>query len=332
MTFEITPGAITQRRIEPGPLSETEKEMRKIAVRLLEEGRVDAVIGYRQGSLPQITRAFMATTPAQADELIFNRHCRLNLAAYLTPERLGRIGSARKTSGNEKIGDKKSGKVAVVAKGCDSRNLVIQIQENRYAREDIHIIGVPCSGMLDKAALARGEEVLQSNCTTCIRRNPVIHDDLAGDPVPELDLEMDTEKGRFADVEAINAMAPQDKADFFKEMVSGCTRCYACRNACPLCYCPTCFVDEARPQWVGKTVDPTDVMTYHIIRAFHDAGRCTDCGACEAACPMSIPMRHFTRKTVADTVAAFGCESGMDLNLRPPLDRFDLKDPEDFIR
>jgi formate dehydrogenase subunit beta len=297
-------------RVETGAVGQTEKEIRKIAARLLEEGKVDAVIGYRQGSLPHITQAVMARTPDQAAELVFNRHCRLNLAAYLTPERLGK------------------GRVAVVAKGCDSRNMVIQIQENRYPREDIYVIGVPCTGMLDKTALATGE--LQSNCTTCISRNPVIHDEMAAAAVPEL--ETNPEGGRFADVEEIEAMPPREKAAFFAELISACTRCYACRNACPLCYCPTCFVDGARPQWVGKTIDPTDVMTYHLVRAFHDAGRCTDCGACEAACPMGIPVRRFTRKTIRDTVAAFGCESGMDLNLRPPLDRFELKDPEDFIR
>ena len=294
-------------------LAETQKEIRHIAARLLKEKTVDAVIGYRQGSLPHITQAFMARTPQEAETLVFNRHCRLNLAAYLTPERMGK-------------GD--TGKLAVVAKGCDSRNMVTQIQENRYARENVHIIGVPCTGMLDKSKLAAGEEALQSNCTTCIARNPVIHDEMAADPVPELELGSE----RFADVRRIEAMAPDEKAAFFEEIVSGCTRCYACRNACPLCYCPTCFVDESRPQWVGKTIDPTDVLTYHLVRAFHDAGRCTDCGACEAACPMNIPMRHFTRKTVSDTVRAFGCETGMDLNLRPPLDRYDLKDPEEFIR
>lgn len=285
------------------PLIDIQKEIRKTAVRLLKEKTVDAVIGYRQGSLPHITQAFMARTPEQADRLVFNRHCRLNLAAYLTPERM-------------KKGD--AGRIAIVAEGCDSRNLVIQIQENRYARDDIYIIGVPCTGMLDKAGLAAGEEVLQSNCTTCIARNPVIHDELAGPSVPELEFGTDPETSRFADVEAIQTMAPAEKAVFFEELVSGCTRCYACRNACPLCYCPTCFVDEARPQWVGKTIDPTDVMTYHLVRAFHDAGRCTDCGACEAACPMGIHMRHFTRKTISDTVAAFGCETGMDPDLRPP--------------
>ena len=86
----------------------------------------------------------------------------------------------------------------------------------------------------------------------------------------------------------------------FEELIAPCIRCYACRNACPLCYCPTCFVDESRPQWVGKSHDRTDTRTFHFLRAYHCAGRCTDCGACERACPVGIKVRQFTKKLEKD--------------------------------
>lgn len=312
--------------------------IRSMAQSLLETGKVDAVIGFRQGSLPYLPEACIATTPEQASELIFNSHCRMNLSVYLTPERF--TGSA--------------GKVAIVAKGCDSRNIVTQIQENRFSREQVHIIGVPCSGVADKSRVAIADritaiseqentltiiselgetvlskaETLQDNCRTCIARNPVVYDELAGNSVEELTLGTE----RFADVEEIASKSPEEKEALFRDLVSSCTRCYACRNACPLCYCPTCFVDESTPQLADKTVDSADVMTYHLVRAFHGAGRCTDCGACEAACPMDIKIRHFTRKTIRDVKAAYGSDTGMDLAVRPPLDRFDLKDPESFIQ
>lgn len=326
----------------------TEK-LRAIARSLLENGQVDAVVGFRQGSLAHLTEPFMAVTPDQTDQLVFNSACRMNLAVYLSPKLFqpGRFTPDRPG---------KEVRVAVTAKGCDSRNMVTQIQENRYQRDQVHIIGLPCTGMADKVKLLAAapdgidtvteqgdklilsrngqdtvvskSEVLQSNCRTCISRNPVIWDEMAEEPVPQ----PDPGEERFSDVARIEAMTPADKADYFNTLVSGCTRCYACRNACPLCYCPVCFVDESRPQWVGKTVAPGDVMAYHLVRAFHDAGRCTDCGACEAACPMDIPIRAFTRKTIKDAKEAFGWETGMDPELRPPLDCFDLGDPEDFIR
>lgn len=290
-----------------------ESSIIEIARNLLEKGEVDGVIGYRRATLPHMTEPFMAETPEAAEQLVFNRNCRMNLAVYLTPQLF-----------------KSKKRVAVTAKGCDSRNMVTQIQENRYTREQLYIIGVPCTGMTDKTKALSDlptDEILQANCRTCVSRNPVISDALAGEPVEELSLG----ESRFEDVATIESMTSAAKEAYFKEMLSACTRCYACRNACPLCYCSTCFVDESSPQWVGKTVAPTDVMAYHLVRAFHDAGRCTDCGACEAACPMGIPVRTFTRKTIRDAKAAYGWETGMDLYLRPPLDRFGLKDPEDFI-
>ena len=148
--------------------------------------------------------------------------------------------------------------------------------------------------------------MLQHNCTLCIHRNPVIHDELAGDPVPE-----QTGVDRYADVRAVEAMTPEQRWKYFEDLIAPCIRCYACRNACPLCYCPTCFVDESRPQWVGKSQDPSDVRTFHFLRAYHCAGRCTDCGACERACPVGINMRMFTKKLEKDCLDLFGWEAGL---------------------
>ncbi|PID78040.1 MAG: 4Fe-4S ferredoxin [Deltaproteobacteria bacterium] len=309
-------------------------KIREISKKLLSDGTVDIVVGFRKGSLGYMSEPYIARTEEAAEELVFDCNCRMNLANYITG---------------------KSGKIGIVAKGCDSRNITTHIVENKIRRDQLYIIGVPCTGMADKNALLKlaegdiqsveddsetitikGEgfekkvaksEILQANCKTCIRRNPVIYDELVADEVPELEL-----TDRFSDVEKIESMDVDKRWKFFTELLSECTRCYACRNACPLCYCPTCFVDESKPQWVGKGEDPIDVKTYHFLRAFHDAGRCTDCGACESACPMDIKMRYFTRKSIKDCVEKYGWESGMDIEQRPALDQFNLDDPNDFIR
>ncbi|MCP4693786.1 MAG: 4Fe-4S ferredoxin, partial [Desulfobacterales bacterium] len=260
--------------------------------------------------------------------------CGVNLAAYLTDRK-------------ETIG--------VIAKGCDSRNIVTHIIENKIKRDQVYIIGVPCKGMIDKRKIsalsddeitavtetateiqvtrAGGEETLervkflQQNCAECLHRNPVLHDELVAEPVEE-----QTDVERFADVREIEAMTADEKWSHFDKMLETCIRCYACRNACPLCYCPTCFVDESRPQWVGKSQNSMDVRTFHFLRAYHCAGRCTECGACERACPMGINVRAFTRKLVKDGAELFGWEAGMSLDQRPLLDCFNPKDPDDFIK
>ena len=314
-------------------LSYTEK-IREIAGRLLQSGAVEMVIGFRAGTVPMMNEPHFAKTPAEAQRLVWDSHCGINLANYLTDRK-------------EKIG--------VVAKGCDSRNIVTHIIENKIKREQLVIIGVPCKGMVDKRKIAMkcpGEiteaietetgltakgngfsqdfekkDVLQHNCSLCIHRNPVIHDEVVGPAVAE-------QQGvdRYADVRSLEAMTPEQRWKYFDDLLAPCIRCYACRNACPLCYCPTCFVDEARPQWVGKSQDPSDVRTFHFLRAYHCAGRCTDCGACERACPVGINMRTFTKKLEKDCLDLFGWEAGLDPEVRPPLDVYRPQDPNDFIK
>ena len=314
-------------------LSYTEK-IREIAGRLLQSGAVDMIIGFRQGTVPMMNEPHFVKTPVQVQSLVWDSHCGINLANYLTDRK-------------EKIG--------VLAKGCDSRNIVTHIIENKIKREQLVIIGVPCLGMVDKRKIAmkcpaeitevtendtgltatgngftqsfEKKDVLQHNCSLCIHRNPVIHDELVA-PLVEEQKDVD----RYADVRAIEAMTAEQRWKYIEDLLAPCVRCYACRNACPLCYCPTRFVDESRPQWVGKSQDPNDVRTFHFLRAYHCAGRCTDCGSCERSCPVGINMRVFTKKLEKDCWDLFGWEAGMSLDVRPPLDVYRPNDPNDFIK
>ena len=310
------------------------EKIKEIAAKLLKDCSVDMIIGFRKGTVPMMNEPHFAKTPEAVDNLVWDSNCGINLANYLTNRQ-------------EKIG--------IIAKGCDSRNIVTHIIENKIKREQLVIIGVPCQGMIDKrkiSAMFAGEihevvesddkitvtgndfeetlnkkDVLQQNCSVCIHRNPVVYDELVADLVEE-----QTDIDRYEDVNKIEALAPEAKNKFFDDLLAPCIRCYACRNACPLCYCPTCFVDESRPQWVGKSQDLTDVKTFHFLRAFHCAGRCTDCGACERSCPVGINMRVFTKKLEKDCLDLFDWEAGMSLDVRPPLDTYKPGDPDDFIK
>ncbi|MDO9567383.1 MAG: 4Fe-4S dicluster domain-containing protein [Candidatus Desulfaltia sp.] len=305
-------------------------KIREISERLLKEGKVDMVIGFRKGTMPMMNEPCFINKPEGVDSLVWDSNCGINLANYLT--------------------DRKE-KIAVIAKGCDSRNIVTHIIENKVKRDQLFIVGVPCKGMIDRHKIAsmfeeeiievaeegnivivksaafekrlEKSEVLQENCAVCIHRNPVIYDELVAEPVKE-----QTETDRYKDVRRIEEMQVEEKNNFFDNLLSPCIRCYACRNACPLCYCPTCFVDESRPQWLGKSIDPIDIKTFHLLRAFHCAGRCTDCGACQRACPMGINVRIFTKKLEKDCFELYGWESGLSLEERPPLDTYKPDDPD----
>jgi formate dehydrogenase subunit beta len=309
-------------------------KIREIAKRILEDGKADVIIGYKKGSIPMMNEPVLISDPERVENLIWDSHCALNLCNYLTG-RKDRIG--------------------IIANGCNSRNIVTHIVENQIKREQLYIIGIPCTGMIDHRAVKRAvndreilmveenegrftvrgkdfeetfekEDFLQTNCAVCLHPNPVVYDEMVGEnvEVPEV-------TSPFKDVEEIEKMGTQEKWSFFADLVSPCIRCYACRNACPLCYCPTCFVDESDPQWVGKSIDPTDTMTFHFLRAYHCAGRCTDCGACERACPVGIPVRHFTKKLNKDALELFSWEAGLSLDQRPPLDVYRVDDYNDFV-
>ena len=316
-------------------MREYTEKIRETARRLLEGGKVDVFIGYKKGTVPMMNEPVLIRDPEKADILVWDSHCGLNLCNYIT---------------------KRTDRIGILANGCNSRNIVTHIIENQIKREQLVIVGIPCTGMIDHRAVRRAvqnreiqeveekngqfvvrgegfeetfnkEDFLQRNCAACAHRNPVEYDELIAEPVEEQQVEK-----AFRDVEKIENMSPDEKWGFFNRMISSCIRCYACRNACPLCYCPTCFVDESSPQWVGKSTDPTDTMTFHILRAYHCAGRCTDCGACERVCPVGIPVRQFTKKLNKDALELFSWEAGLDKEKRPPLDVYKTDDYDEFIR
>ncbi len=311
------------------------KKIRETARKLFEDDKVDVFIGYKKGSVPMMNQPVLINNADQVDLLYWDSNCGLNLCNYLTG-RTDRIG--------------------IVANGCNSRNIITHITENQVSRDQLYIVGIPCKGMIDHRAVQRAvkqkeileikeqgdtftvkgkdfedtfnkKDYLQLNCSVCTHRNPVIADEVIAPPVEE-----QSGVDAYKDVKQIEGMDPDNKWGFFTRMIDKCIRCYACRNACPLCYCPTCFVDESNPQWVGKSSDPIDTMTFHILRAYHCAGRCTDCGACERVCPVGIPVRQFTKKLNKDAQELFSWEAGLTLDQRPLLDVFRPDDYNDFIR
>jgi formate dehydrogenase subunit beta len=315
-------------------LEYTEK-IRNIARKLLEKGTVDVFIGYQKGTVPMMNEPVLIKDVSEADLLHWDSHCGLNLCNYLT---------------------KRADRIGIVANGCNSRNIVTHIIENQIKREQLYIVGIPCTGMIDHRAVKRSvqnreiaeireakdsftvsgngfnetfqkKDFLRTNCAVCLHRNPVEYDEMVADPVKE-------QEGidPFKDVEVLEKKSPEEKRKFFTQLISSCIRCYACRNVCPLCYCPTCFVDESRPQWVGKSIDPVDTMTFHFLRAYHCAGRCTDCGACERVCPVGIPVRQFTKKLNKDAFELFNWEAGISTDQRPPLDVYRVDDYNEFVR
>ncbi len=314
-------------------MSQLATAIQEAARKLLEEKKVDLVVGFAKGSLPLRSTPCFIRKPEEAAGLTWDYSCENNLANYLR---------------------KREGKVAVVAKGCDVRSIVALINENQINRENLFIIGVPCSGMIDRAKADEavdGRDILEvedkggalvikgkgftkevnladlchDTCKACGYGNPVIYDMLLGEPVPA------KPGDSFADVAAFEALSPAERRAALAAEFSKCIRCYACRNACPMCYCTECFVDCSTPAWIKKTPDVDDNIMFQAGRVFHSAGRCADCGACDRACPMGINLRGMTRKMVKEVKELFGYEAGVSLEEKPALATFKADDPQPFL-
>jgi formate dehydrogenase subunit beta len=315
-----------------------EQKLRQEAKALLEQKKVDWIIGFAPGSLKFTATPLITGAQDDTERLIINPFIVNNLADFLTGLK---------------------GRVGIVAKGCDSRSIVSLIQDNKIAREDVVILAVPCPGLIDLAKIERltgkdrdeldnivryGDRItvtvdgqkkefsttqtLFDHCLACELPTPQEYDILLGEtrpPAPEPEVSGEN-------IEKLKETAPGERWQFWQNEFSRCIRCYACRNACPACFCQRCFVEETEPQWVMPVPRWQDNLIFQIIRNIHVAGRCTDCGECERVCPVNIPLRSLTREMYDIVGELFQFQSGMDREAQPLMAHYEQEEAEDLFR
>lgn len=293
-------------------MSQLTGKMRAKAKELLERGEVSLVLGWEKGRFWYASTPVFISKAEDSEKLIWDDFCHANLAKYLI---------------NLKNHD---GKIALFVKGCDSRAVVRLVQDNQIPREKLVLIGIPCPGLFDTDKARGNKEGIEvpkaEKCLTCTQPNPIIFDELLAEKVAI------KSEDRFAKVLDLEKMSPDEKYDFWTKMYDKCIRCYACRNICPACSCKECCFDQSNVGWLGKANNSSENQFFAMTRAMHVAGRCIECGECERACPMGIPIMLINRKLVKDCDEFFGVsEAGVDINEKPPLGRFELNDPEKFM-
>ncbi len=309
---------------------------------LLADKTVDRAIGWRAGDLGCNPEPAYFNSVEDMDKFVYDGFCGANLSKMM-------IEAA-----------KLEGKTLVCLKPCDTYSFNQLIKEHRVDREKTYIIGVGCKGKLDSEKIkamgikgivsVSGAEIdgdaetlkfdtiygekecayadaMLERCHVCKGKEHMVFDEVIGES-------KDTSTGdRFSEVEKIEAMSPEEKFAFFQAELSKCIRCNACRNACPACSCRKCVFDSNKFDSAQKanTVSFEEKM-FHIIRAFHVAGRCTDCGECSRVCPQGIPLHLFNRKFIKDINEFYGeYQAGSDTESKAPLTNFTFDDVEPSI-
>ncbi len=284
-------------------MTNVQDQIRARAAELLESGEVAAFIGWEAARFENWTTPLICLAPEDAQRLVFNKYCANTLAKYVRDL-------------------KNRGKVALVVRGCDSRGINRMIEDNQITRDDVYLIGVGCPQMKDRETGA-----VLNKCRYCEHRNPVVYDELIGEPVEET-----PPADRFEQATLVEGMDRIARQNLFDSAYEKCIRCYACRNVCPCCTCRTCFVNQRNVGWLGKQNNLTENRFYGLIRAFHISDRCIECGECERVCPMNLPLMALNRKLVKDMNGLFGeYESGMTTDNPDVMRTYKLDDLEEFM-
>ena len=324
------------------------EQMRGRAGELLRNGSVTRVLGWEKGEFCYDQTPAFFDSESELNGLVYDGFSAAMLSKYL-------INATKNAK------DKEKSKILVFLKPCDTYGLNLLLKEHRVERSKIYAVGVGCSGLLDinkiKARLAKNtknvksvdesgsdvvvhtsdgsqtltrRDVLLEKCLSCkCKKGEFMLQDEALEPQ---ELPFETED-RFARVAELEAMTPEKRFTFWRGELSRCIRCNACRNACTVCSCNTCVFDNPRSGVASKaSADSFEDNMFHIVRAFHVAGRCSDCGECSRVCPQNIPLQLLNRKLIKDINEFYGeFQAGADIETKSPLTDYKTSDVEPSV-
>lgn len=188
-------------------------------------------------------------------------------------------------------------RVALVCRRCDERALAELAKRGIVDDANIVMIGLACTK----------EQVQECRCSDCVPSKVDIGE--PSEPCPEDPLAAD-----------LASMSPEDRTAFWMRQFRKCNKCFGCTLNCPVCFCDDCVLEE-RTYTPNEGIPPG--LAFHLIRSFHMADKCVECGECERSCPGDIPLLTLRKMVNKDMRDMFNFTSGDKERISPLLTTLD---------
>lgn len=182
----------------------------------------------------------------------------------------------------------------VMVRGCDERGLNELFKWNQLHRDRVVPVGIACPPELAEA---------------CECHKPYPSEWVVGEKTAGIT--------RSKRLEENKRLGQEERLHYWLGQFNKCIKCYGCRDVCPMCFCEVCSLEDRNFILTGKL--PPENPTFHLSRAVHMVGRCIDCGLCEDACPLDIPVRTLYKKVGEIVSELFDYKTGEDLEGKSPL-------------